>query len=92
MHQVLSMKRSQTSVKNHMTQSMRMRQQRQNKGQMNVSFYSVKRVSLRTVEKSAKSDFPKIDFSKSDFAKRKVISNMLKVSFSESLCLLITRP
>ena len=38
MHQVLSMKRSQTSVKNHMTQSMRMRQQGQNKGRMNVSF------------------------------------------------------
>ena len=38
MHQVLSMKRSQTSVKNQMTQSMRMRQQGQNKGRMNVSF------------------------------------------------------
>ena len=50
MHQVLSMKRSQTSVKNHMTQSMRMRQQGQNKGRMNVSF-SPKSTILQKIQK-----------------------------------------
>ena len=62
MHQVLSMKRSQTSVKNHMTQSMRMRQQGQNKGRMNVSFSSKCTIlqndfQFENLQKLRKSDF-----------------------------------
>ena len=62
MHQVLSMKRSQTSVKNHMTQSMRMRQQGQNKGRMNVSFFSKSTIlqndfQFKNLQKLRKSDF-----------------------------------
>ena len=71
MHQVLSMKRSQTSVKNHMTQSMRMRQQGQNKGRMNVSQndFLQNDFQFENLQKLRKSDFCKIEiqYAKSEF-------------------------
>ena len=81
MHQVLSMKRSQTSVKNHMTQSMRMRQQGQNKGRMNVSFLQNVPYFRIIFNLKIHKNWERVIF-------EKLKSNMLKVSFIKAIFIL----